>query len=162
MQLDGRAGYVTVPTASLPTGDFTASAWVNPTSTSEFQAVMEMLDPASRGWELAIEPSGRVAVWSNGRRRIRTLATLPVNAWTHLAIRRAGATWTLFIDGAPQAQAGTDGTVFSFGSCPFSIGVDADSGCTGSLNGYFRGRIDEVLVHAAALTNGDIQKAAGR
>ncbi len=161
VQLDGRTGYVTVPLPGLPAGDFTASAWVNPTSTSAFQAVMEMLDPASRGWEFVIEPGGRLGVWSSGQRRLLTDAALQTNTWTHVAVRRAGATWTVFINGAAQGQTGNDGTVFSFGSCPFSIGVDADSGCTGALNGYFNGRIDEVRVEADALTNAEIQATAG-
>jgi hypothetical protein len=55
--------------------------------------------------------------------------------WTHIALRRSGATWQVFINGVAQSQTGSDGATFTFafGSCPFHIGVDADIGCTGAL-----------------------------
>ena len=157
VQFDGSTGHVTVGSPGMPTGDFTAAAWVNLGSTAVFQTVLEMLDPGSLGWELDVEAGGRLTVWTDGVQRLVTAATVPVNTWTYLTLRRQGATWTVFINGVAQPETGTDGTVFAFGTCPFSIGVDADSGCTGLLNGYLQGRVDEVRVYNRALSDAEIQ-----
>ena len=157
IQLNGTTSYVAVPNPGMPTGDFTASAWVNPTSTASWQNVMEMVDPASVGWELDLEPGGQLTLWSNGVLRSTTTATVPVNAWTYVTLRRQGLTWQVFINGVAQPQTGADGTAFAFGTCPFYVGVDADIGCTGGLNGYLQGRVDEVRVYSRALSNAEIQ-----
>jgi hypothetical protein len=156
VQLSGTR-YVQVSNPGMPTGDFTASVWVNLTSTAAWQNVMEMLTPASTGWELDLEPGGQLTLWTNNVLRFTTTATVPVNTWTYLTLRRQGSTWQLFINGVPQPQTATDGTVFAFGTCPFYIGVDADVGCTGALNGYLQGRVDEVRVYSRALTQSEIQ-----
>jgi hypothetical protein len=157
IELDGTTGHISVPSPGMPTGDFTASVWVNLTSTTAWQNVMEMLDPTGNGWELDLEPAGRLTLWSNGILRFTTTAAVPLNSWTYLTLRRQGSTWQAFINGVAQPQTGTDGTVFAFGSCPFHIGVDADIGCTGALNGYLQGRADEVRVYSRALSDTEIQ-----
>jgi hypothetical protein len=141
----------------MPTGDFTASAWVNLTSTTAWQNVMEMLDPIGTGWELDLEPGGQLTLWTNGLLRFTTTAAVPLNTWIYLTLRRQSSTWQVFINGVAQPQTATDGTVFAFGSCPFYIGVDADTGCTGALNGYLYGRVDEVRVYSRALSETEIQ-----
>jgi hypothetical protein len=157
IQLDGTTGHVSVSSPGMPTGDFTASVWVNLASTTAWQNVMEMLGPSSSGWELDLEPGGQLTLWTNGLLRFTTTATVPPNTWTYLTLRRQGSTWQAFINGVTQPQTGTDGTVFAFGSCPFHIGVDADIGCTGALNGYLQGRVDEVRVYSRVLSDTEIQ-----
>ncbi len=44
-----------------------------------------------------------------------------------------------------------------FSTCPLLIGVDNDSGCTGTLNGYFAGRLDEIRIYGRTLTATEIQ-----
>ena len=46
-------------------------------------------------------------------------------------------------------------------ACLFFIGVDADAGCTGSLNGFLQGRLDEVRVYNRSLTDAEIQADMG-
>jgi PKD repeat protein len=156
IQLGGTNGYVSVTNPGMPTGDFTASAWVYPTSTSAWQTVMEMLTPSSVGWELDLEPGGRLTLWTNGALRFTTTASLAVNTWSYVTLRRQGSTWQVFINAVAQSPTGTDAIVFAFGSCPFYIGVDADSGCTGALNGYLQARIDEVRIYSRALSQTEI------
>jgi hypothetical protein len=141
----------------MSTGDFTTSLWVNLTSTASWQNVMEMLDPASLGWELNVEPGGRLSLWTSGVFRFITTASVPLNTWTYLTLRRQGPTWQVFINGVAQPQIATDGTTFAFGTCPFHIGVDADVGCTGALNGFLQGRVDEVRVYSRPLLDAEIQ-----
>jgi hypothetical protein len=38
------------------------------------------------------------------------------------------------------------------------LGVDADAGCTGLLNGYLDADIDEIHVYGRALTGSEIQQ----
>jgi Concanavalin A-like lectin/glucanases superfamily len=91
VQLNGTTGYVSVPNPGMPTADFTASVWVNLTSVASFQNVMEMLDPTSQGWELDLEPGGQLTLWTNSVPRFTTTASVPLNTWTYLTLRRFAA-----------------------------------------------------------------------
>lgn len=155
--LNGSTGYVSVANAGLSGGSFTASAWVFLTRNNMFQTVIEALEPSSNGWELDLESGGRLSLWSNNTLRFTTAAAVPLNTWTYLTLRRSGATWEVFINGSKQPETGTDATTFTFGACPFSVGVDADIGCTSGLNGFLQGRVDEVRVYNRALTDAEIQ-----
>jgi hypothetical protein len=157
MQLNGTTDYVSVPNPGLFGGDFTASTWLFLTRNTVFQTLMEALDPNSHGWELDLAVGGQITVWTNGEPRLTTAATVPLSTWTYVTLRRTGALWELFLNGVKQPETGTDGTVFEFGSCPFVIGVDADTGCTGGLNGFLQGSIDEVRVDNRSLTDAEIQ-----
>jgi hypothetical protein len=157
MQLNGTTEYVSVPNPGLFGGDFTASTWLFLTRNTVFQTLMEALDPNSHGWELNLGVGGQVTVWTNGAPRLTTAATVPLSTWTYVTLRRTGALWELFLNGVKQPETGIDGTVFAFGSCPFVIGVDADAGCTGGLNGFLQGSIDEVRVDNRSLTDAEIQ-----
>jgi hypothetical protein len=157
MQLNGTTDYVSVPNPGLSTGDFTVSTWLFLTRNTVFQTLMEALDPNSLGWELNLEVGGQITVWTNGKPRLTTAATVPLSTWTYVTLRRTGVLWELFLNGVKQPETGTDGTVFDFGSCPFVIGVDADTGCTGGLNGFLQGHIDEVRFDNRSLTDAEIQ-----
>jgi glucose/arabinose dehydrogenase/PKD repeat protein len=157
VQLNGTTGYLSVASPGTSSGDFTASIWVKAAHANTFQAIMERLDSSSRGWELTIEPGGRLTIHSNGLPRLTTSSTLPLNVWTYLTVRRQGGTWTLFVNGVPRPETGVDGTAFSFGSCPLTIGLDADIGCSGALNGYLQGEVDEVRLYNRALSQAEIQ-----
>ena len=84
-------------------------------------------------------------------------AAVPLNAWTYVTLRRTGATWEVFVNAVKLPETGTDSTVFNFGNCPVYIGVDADIGCTGALNGFLQGRLDDVRVYNRALSSAEIQ-----
>jgi PKD repeat protein len=157
VQLNGTTGYISIATPGLSGADFTASSWVFLTRNTEFQTLVEALDPASLGWELDLDVGGRIALWTNGLPRFTTAAAVPLNAWTYVTLRRTGATWEVFVNAVKLPETGTDSTVFNFGNCPVYIGVDADIGCTGALNGFLQGRIDDVRVYNRSLTQSEIQ-----
>jgi hypothetical protein len=146
-----------VDAPGTPTGDFSWMVWARPTSVAGWRALLEIQTATSTGIELALD-EGRPQVWSNGLLRLTATASLPVNAWSHVALTRAGSTLTAYVNGAAVATA-VDPTAFTWGSCPFLIGVDADSGCTGLLNGYFSGQLDEVRVYSRALSATEIAAA---
>jgi Concanavalin A-like lectin/glucanases superfamily len=97
-------------------------------------------------------------VWSNGLLRLTAAGTIPVGTWTHLAITRAGNTLTVYVNGASVGTA-TEPGAFSWSTCPYLIGVDADTGCTGALNGNFPGQLDEFRLYNRALNATEIGAA---
>jgi Concanavalin A-like lectin/glucanases superfamily len=156
LALNGTSGYLRIDAPSWPTRDYTYAAWVFPATVSGSRAVLDIQAPASGGVEVAIAPGGRIEVWSSGRLRLRTGIRLAAAAWTHVALTRAGALITAYVDGVAQ-RAGRDRRVFDFRRCPALIGVDADLGCTGRLNGFFSGVIDEVRIYDCALAAREIR-----
>ncbi|MGH7427645.1 MAG: LamG-like jellyroll fold domain-containing protein, partial [Candidatus Methylomirabilaceae bacterium] len=159
LSFNGTTGYVSVASPNLPTGDYTWEAWVNPNQTSTFQALLVSrgLGVSPGGLELDLDTGGRIIVWSNGALRMTSATTIPAGAWSHVALTRAGGTLRLYINGTADPNTGTDGVAHDFSTCPLLIGVDNDTGCTGALNGYFAGRLDEIRIYDRALTASEIQ-----
>lgn len=158
INLDGVDDYVAVANPNLPTGDYTYEAWVNLDRNNAFQTIMEALDGvggAELEWDLVV--GGSVQVWSNSAQRLTTAVSIPVGTWNHMTLTRQGSTIRVYLNGALQSQTGSDAGALNFSTCPLLIGVDADSACTGLLNGYFDGRIDEVRIHNRALSQAEIQ-----
>jgi hypothetical protein len=124
---------------------------------TSFQTILESLDGVG-GAELEIDVvgSGQLAIYTNNVQRFTTTATLPTGVWTHVALTRAGGTLQAYVNGAP-AGSGTDAGPLGFGSCPLLMGVDADAGCTGTLNGFLDGRLDDVRIYNRALSPAEIQ-----
>ena len=77
-------------------------------------------------------------------------SALPVGAWTHLAMTYDGATLRLYVNGVQVASKPLSG-IFTPTANPLWIGGDSPYG------EYFNGRIDEVRVYRAALSQAEIQ-----
>ena len=75
---------------------------------------------------------------------------LATNTWTHLATTYDGATLRLYVNGVQVASKAQTGTLATSAN-PLQIGGDAIYGQ------YFAGRIDEVRVYRAALSQAEIQ-----
>jgi hypothetical protein len=155
LALNGTSGYARVDAPAWPTGNFSWLVWVYPTNLSGWRGLMEIQTAESQGVEFALS-GGAPELWTNGVQRYTAAIALPVNAWTHLALTRAGNVWTLYRNGSMETS-WTESTGYNWGTCPALLGVDADSGCTGNLNGYFLGHLDEVKVYDGALTAAEIQ-----
>jgi membrane-associated phospholipid phosphatase len=148
--LNGSTGHLRIDQPGWPSGDYSFAAWVLPRTVRDWQAILEIQTPSSRGVEVAVAPGGRPEVWSSGSLRLRHGVALAPGTWTHLAVTRAGVVVTLFVNGVAE-RAGRDRTVFDFGRCPALVGVDADRGCADRLNGFFAGVLDELRVYDCAL-----------
>jgi hypothetical protein len=158
IRLDGIDDYVTVVNPNLPTGDYTYEAWVNLDRNNAFQTIMEALDGVGGAeLEFDIAEGGTVQIWSNNTQRLMSVVSLPVGTWSHVALTRQGSLIRVYINGALQSQTGLDAGILNFSTCPLFIGVDADSACTGLLNGYLDGRIDEVRIYNRARSQTEIQ-----
>ena len=77
-------------------------------------------------------------------------SALPVGAWSHLAMTYDGAPVRLFVNGVQVASLPLTGSIAPSGS-PLWIGGNSPYG------EYFNGRIDEVRVYRAALSQAEIQ-----
>jgi PKD repeat protein len=75
-----------------------------------------------------------------------------------VTLQRSGSIVRVYVDGEPDSRSGTSSSLLNFSTCPLLIGVDADSGCSGSLNGHLSGAIDEVRVYRRALGQAEIQR----
>ena len=81
---------------------------------------------------------------------------LPVGVWTHVAVVRAGATLTFYINGdvVATAPAVMDANPFRDGRNTLRIGGQG----RGAVSPYFPGFIDDVRIYNRALTQEDIQR----
>jgi hypothetical protein len=131
--------------------------WARATSVAGWRGLLEIQTVGSTGIEIALD-AGRPQVWSNGALRLTATGSLPTNTWSHVTITRAGSTLTVYVNGVSVGTA-TEPAAFSWATCPFLIGVDADAGCTGVLNGHFAGQLDELRLYNRALSPSEIQAA---
>src|SRR5581483_2231695 len=76
--------------------------------------------------------------------------TLPVGAWTHLAVTYDGATLRLYVNGTQVSSVARSGPIAT-STNPLQIGGD------GLYGQYFAGVIDEVRVYSVARTPSQIQ-----
>jgi len=72
-----------------------------------------------------------------------------VGQWYHLAVRRNGTTYTIFIDGVPSGSA-TDTRLIPNANAPLTIGQAEQIG-------FMNGRLDEVTIYNRALSDEEIQ-----
>ena len=77
-------------------------------------------------------------------------STLPVGAWTHLAMTYDGAALRLYVNGVQVGSKPLSGNITPTAN-PLWIGGNSPYG------EYFNGRIDEVRVYRAALSQAEIQ-----
>jgi hypothetical protein len=152
--------YVEIASPSLPTVDFTYSAWINIVSDSSSDVVLMASDDATgNDDEVKIKintPPETVEVTLNDSAVITSTGAVPTSTWTHIAFTRSGSAVQLYINGKPDGS-GTDGTALSFSTCSLLIGLDSDSGCAASFGNFLEGKIDDVQVYNYALTQAQIK-----
>lgn len=129
---DGTGDYLTVPSNSalaLGSGDFTVEFWVYK-KTSGNQSIIDY--SSFGGFGCVITDTTIVAFQSVGTTYSAT-ATVPLNAWNHIAFVRSGTTLTTYLNGV---SVGTNTTSINFTSpSALNIGRNAGSGLQ-VLNGY--------------------------
>jgi len=127
---------------------------VFPRSFPSYQAVMEIQGDSPAEFEVATNGSGNVVIYHDTTNvpEPTSNGTLSADSWNHVVVTRSGSTVRIYINGAQDANTLSDGATLNFSTCPILIGVDADTGCTGELNGYFDGLIDEVRIYNRALS----------
>jgi hypothetical protein len=156
LSFDGVNDWVTVAdSASLDLGSgMTVEAWVRPSRLGGWRTVVfkERVGGVVYGLDADAaggRPLGQVDI--GGERNAVGSASLPLNAWSHLAVTFDGSVVRLFVNGV-QA-----------GSLPFVGSMAASTGPlrlggNGVWGEWFAGLIDEVRVYNRALTTSEIQR----
>lgn len=120
-------------------GDFTQEAWIYPTVRAAVSTVISnAASSGNSGLSVYINSTGGL-VSSTGSTGLISSAdnTIPLNAWTHIAVTRLGTALTLWVNGV---SVGTATNSFSFTDGLCSVG----SSPFGSA--FFTGYIDEVRI----------------
>ncbi len=133
----------------------TLEAWVYPTALgSRWRTVIfkEQTGQLTYGMYAHTDqnrPSGNLFPAGLGEQAVNGTATLPLNAWTHLAMTWDGATQRLYVGGTQVASRAVGGTLVN-GTRPLRIGGNT------IWSEWFLGRIDEVRVYNRALTQAEL------
>jgi uncharacterized repeat protein (TIGR01451 family) len=155
LSFNGTTAKVTVPDApSLRlTSAMTLEAWVFPTAAStEWK---DLVYKGNDNYYLSASSccQGRPAgggIFSGSYGETFGTSNLVVNTWTHLATTYDGTTLRLYVNGAQVSSIAKSGTIAT-STNPLTIGGDAIYGQ------YLAGRIDEVRLYNAALTQAQVQ-----
>jgi hypothetical protein len=120
---DGTGDYLSIPSNAalqLPTGDFTIEAWIYLTGalgSYYFIFTQTGSTNATSNWDFTVNGNAsgqlRFEAFSGGTQIINLIGTssVPVNAWTHVAVTRSGSTYTIWMNGISQGTASSASTV---------------------------------------------------
>jgi chitodextrinase len=137
---------------NLTTG-MTLSAWVRPAASQTGRRTILQRQADAYFLTASNDQQGRPAgggtIGSNTP-LVRGSTTLPVNAWTHLAVTYDGSILRLYVNGTQVRTHAATGAIQTTTN-PLWIGGNQPYG------EYFNGLIDEVRVYDRALTQADIQ-----
>jgi glucose/arabinose dehydrogenase len=157
VSFDGVNDWVTVADSNsldLTTG-MTLMGWVSPTSTSgSWRTVIfkeggaGSMDYSLYAGEDGAKPIGQVYI--GGEQNAIGTATLPLAAWSHLAVTYDGAVLRLFVNGTQVATRSISGQI-----TPTTGALRI--GGNNIWSEWFQGAVDEVRIYNRALSQGEIQ-----
>ncbi|GAB5604178.1 DUF6701 domain-containing protein [Sideroxyarcus sp. TK5] len=135
------------------TNTLTVTAWLKPArwgGTPGKDALMSFISKGTN-YKAHIDASGKV-YWQWGTSSLTSAASVPINAWTHVALVYTNGLQTLYINGVANSSAALSGTLPT-NTLPLQIGDDQGYG--GGTR-RFDGMIDEVKIFNVALTPAEI------
>ena len=143
MYFDGTGDYLNSSNSAfaMGTGSFTWEAWIY--CTGNFAGYRQIFSTRTTNGSstaqgsLALVPNTQVLTWYTGSAIITTSATVPINAWSHVAIVRNGTAMTLYLNGI---SVGTATNSDNLTASVFSIGANNDG------SEPFMGYISDVRV----------------
>ena len=152
LSFDGSNDYLSVTQNSAIniSGDITLSAWINRTSTTNYNAILTKRQVGgSMNYQFTIDNSnGQVGLGHSGGAWVyNTTTTLSTNTWYHVAVTVSSGTAQFYINGV--AEDSFTGVTIT------ATTQDLIIGATVSYN-YFGGLIDEVSVFNSALSASQI------
>jgi hypothetical protein len=164
LALDGKSGHLALPAGAVAgLGDFTVAVWVwwNAAATN-----LRVFDFGSSdiGY-MALTPrdgSGNLKFFITGtsyfgEQSVSAQGPLATGRWVHLAVTLSGTTGTVYVDG--RVAGSNDAIVFA----PFQLGNTTQNWLGRSqyaADGYFNGRMQDLRIHAGALSAADIAALA--
>lgn len=167
LELDG-GDVVEVGALAVP-ADFTVEAWVKPKTATREQYIVakDRSGQSNAQFRLGLEDGGRLffimsdpsgddhGLYQGSNYVVRSAAALPMNAWTHVAVTKSGATYTLYAGSAAPVTKTADASFVHASMVSFRIGGRVASNGTG-IDGGFDGVIDDVRVWGVARTAAEI------
>jgi hypothetical protein len=156
LQFDG-SNYVSCGSLPLPT-NFTLEAWINPaTTTGETDIVAQDRQFApQQQFRLGLESTGQLffvmsdskgvthgLVMDGGDYGLQSSTTIPTGSWTHVAVTKNGAVFSVLIGASTTTTFTADATFSAGANVDFRIGGRV-AGDGSSLDSGFDGTIDEV------------------
>jgi len=140
---------VTVTDALRLASAFTLEAWVQPLSSSTALQILQLAGPSGDG--LRVTSNGRprfTATFPGGVIDVTGPASLPLFAWTHVAVSYNGTILRLYVDGIAVATQPASGALA--GALPLWIGRTRGGGSP------FKGTLDEIRIWRRALNASEI------
>lgn len=154
---DGANDYVeTADNALLDvTDELTVMMWLRPTAYPGGGGLKSFVSK-DNNYEAHLDSAGRVYWWwGGGAQELRSSGSVPLNAWTHVAIvySRAGAFQRIYLNGAQDPTTNNQNAALATNANPFQVGGDQ-----GFAGREFAGLIDEVYVFRSALSQSRVQQ----
>jgi len=171
-KFDGNGDYVTTVDSSywdFGTNDFAIEGWINTPSGTGVQRIISagsQADGANNLWSLGY---GDICAWGCGQRLnlavfngsgyadfSSNVVVFRPNTWHHVAVVRAGTSFTFYVDGVPA------------GTSPVGAGLVINGGTTGAILGaryngtpsdrfeFANGMLDEISIYQRAVTASEI------
>ena len=162
--LDGQSGHLALPAGVVSDmGDFTVALWVHWSASATNTRVFDF--GSSDIGHLALIPRDSQGVLRFmitgttyfGEQSIRAGGALPTGRWVHLAVTLSGTRGTLYMDGA--AVGSSDAILLA----PFQLGSTTQNWLGRSqyaADPYFNGRMQDLRLHAGALTAAQVAALA--
>ena len=152
---DGVGDLVKVPDSDgldLAGDKLTITAWVKPHS-SQVGPLVKKINP-THGYRINITGTGalRFVLRRNGQNKtVTSTTTVPLNKWTHVAVRYDGAQMRIFINGTidTATTAATNANTPIATTAPVLIGGDTS-------RHHFHGYMDDVSIYNRALSDSEI------
>jgi len=164
---NGSNGYAaTTPSSGMNfSTNFTLMGWVKPLA-AQMGGILDRGQENAGSWEIFYEANQSISYRHNWNRSqgweaaYATAGSVPVNAWTHIAVVYTDRKVSLFVNGKEDLNGAKtfNNNAITSSSDWFEIGVNRPGG-----DEYFNGLIDEVAIYKRALTADEIaqQYAAG-
>ena len=157
------ASYVSMPTGVVSglTGDYTVSAWVNPSANTTWSRVFDFGSGPGANMFLTLNAGAglRFAITTNGpgaEQQINATSTLPLNQWSLVTVSLAGTTGTLYVNG--QAV----GTNTQMTVHPAALGATPNNwiGKSQYNDPALDAKVDDVNVYAHAVSASELAALA--
>lgn len=140
---DGTGDYIKVQNhIPFGTGNFTVEFWMYPTAFATYKSIIGgVVNPANAtSWEILLNASGNLLIYSGGAFKVTSSNTLTLNAWNHVAMVRSGSTVKIYIGGTASTNTWTL-TTESFTDAQMQIGSNY------AFNSqYYTGYIDDLRI----------------
>jgi MSHA biogenesis protein MshQ len=154
---DGVDDYVETASNALlnVTDELTVLAWIRPTALPTGGNLKSIISK-DNNYEFHLDSAGRIYWWwGGGALELRTTGSVPLNAWTHVAIvySRAGAFQRVYFNGVQDPTTNNQNAALPTNAMPFQVGSDQ-----GFAGRQFAGLIDEVYVFRSALSQSRVQQ----